>query len=64
MGSELIQLLEQEARVEKEKVLGDARKRGEEILAGARKDALTRMSGRRHREEGSRNKSNKSKEEK
>ncbi len=39
MGSELIQLLEQEARVEKDKVLGEARNRAEEILAATRKDA-------------------------
>jgi vacuolar-type H+-ATPase subunit E/Vma4 len=39
MGSELIQLLEQEARVEKDKVLGDARRGVEEILTAARNDA-------------------------
>ena len=39
MGSELIQLLEQEAGVEKDKVLAEARRRAEEVLAAARKDA-------------------------
>ena len=39
MSSELIQLLEQEARVEKDKVLSEARARAEEILAAARREA-------------------------
>jgi vacuolar-type H+-ATPase subunit E/Vma4 len=54
MGSELIQLLEQEARVEKDKVLGDARKRAEEILAGARKDAEEIVTSTRRRLESER----------
>jgi vacuolar-type H+-ATPase subunit E/Vma4 len=54
MGSELIQLLEQEARVEKDKVLGDARKRAEEILAGARKDGEEIVTSTRRRLESDR----------
>jgi vacuolar-type H+-ATPase subunit E/Vma4 len=54
MGSELIQLLEQEARVEKEKVLGDGRKRAEEILAGARRDAEEIVASTRRRLESER----------
>jgi vacuolar-type H+-ATPase subunit E/Vma4 len=54
MGSELIQLLEQEARVEKDKVLDDAGKRAEEILAGARKDAEEILASTRLRLENER----------
>ncbi|HET9001181.1 MAG TPA: V-type ATP synthase subunit E [bacterium] len=54
MGSELIQLLEQEARVEKDKVLGDARKGAEEILATARKDAEEIVTSTRRRLESER----------
>lgn len=39
MSSELLQLLEQEARVERDKALGEARARVEQIVAAARKDA-------------------------
>jgi vacuolar-type H+-ATPase subunit E/Vma4 len=39
MGSELIHLLEQEAKAEKDGALAEARRRAEEILAAARKDA-------------------------
>jgi vacuolar-type H+-ATPase subunit E/Vma4 len=54
MGSELIQLLEQEARVEKDKVLGDARKRAEEILGAARQDAEEILISTRRRLESER----------
>ncbi|HKV43874.1 MAG TPA: V-type ATP synthase subunit E [bacterium] len=47
MGSELIQLLEQEARAEKDKVLEEARRRAAEILAAARKDAEEVLSSSR-----------------
>jgi V/A-type H+/Na+-transporting ATPase subunit E len=39
MGSELRQLIEQEAQSEKDKILADARARADEILAGARREA-------------------------
>jgi len=54
MGSELIQLLEQEARVEKDKVLDDTRRRAEEILAAARKDAEEILTSTRRRLENER----------
>ncbi len=54
MGSELIQLLEQEARVEKDKVLGDARRGVEEVLAAARKDAEEIVTSTRRRLESER----------
>jgi len=54
MGSELIQLLEQEARVERDKVLTEARTRAEEILAAARKDAEEILTSTRRRLEGER----------
>ncbi len=54
MGSELIQLLEQEARVEKDKVLRDARTRAEEILAAARTDAEEILTSTRRRLESER----------
>ena len=54
MGSELIQLLEQEARVEKDKVLADARTRAEEIVAAARKDAEEILASTRRRLESER----------
>ncbi len=54
MGSELIQLLEQEARVEKDKVLDDARRRAEELLAGARRDAEETLTSTRRRLENER----------
>ena len=54
MSSELILLLEQEARVEKDKVLGDARKRAEEILAAARKDTEEILTSSRRRLESER----------
>ncbi len=39
MGSELIQLLEQEAQAEKDKILADERARLDEVLAAARREA-------------------------
>ncbi len=39
MGSELIQLLEQEAQAEKDKILADERARVDEVLAAARREA-------------------------
>src|SRR5579884_1189169 len=39
MGSELIHLLEQEARTEVDRVLAEARARAEEIVAAARREA-------------------------
>ena len=39
MGSELLQLLEREARVERDKVLSEAREKAQEIRAAADKDA-------------------------
>jgi V/A-type H+-transporting ATPase subunit E len=39
MTSELLQLLEQEARVERDKALAEARARAEQILAAAQKEA-------------------------
>jgi vacuolar-type H+-ATPase subunit E/Vma4 len=54
MSSELIQLLEQEARVEKDKVLGEARARAEEILAAAHGDAEEILAAARRRQENER----------
>jgi vacuolar-type H+-ATPase subunit E/Vma4 len=54
MSSELIQLLEQEARVEKDKVLSEARARAEEILAAARREAEEIVAAARRRSEAER----------
>jgi V/A-type H+-transporting ATPase subunit E len=54
MSSELIQLLEQEARVEKDKVLTEARARAEEILAAARREADEIVTSARRRSESER----------
>jgi vacuolar-type H+-ATPase subunit E/Vma4 len=47
MGSELIRLLEQEARAEKDKVLDEARRRAAEILAVGRKETEEILSSAR-----------------
>jgi V/A-type H+/Na+-transporting ATPase subunit E len=54
MSSELIQLLEQEARVEKDKVLSEARARAEEILAAARREAEEIVASARQKSEAER----------
>jgi vacuolar-type H+-ATPase subunit E/Vma4 len=54
MSSELIQLLEQEARVEKDKVLSEARARAEAILAAARQEAEEIVAAARRRSEAER----------
>ncbi|HYM70078.1 MAG TPA: V-type ATP synthase subunit E [bacterium] len=54
MGSELSQLLEREAKAEKDKALGEARARAEEILAAARREAEEILAVGRHRLEGER----------
>lgn len=54
MSSELIQLLEQEARVEKDKVLSEARARAEEIVAAARREAEEMVASARRRSEADR----------
>ncbi len=54
MSSELIQLLEQEARVEKDKVLSEARARAEEILATARREAEEVVASARQKSEAER----------
>ncbi|HLJ58660.1 MAG TPA: V-type ATP synthase subunit E [bacterium] len=54
MGSELSQLLEREARAEKDKALGEARARAEEILAAGRREAEEALAAGRHRLEGER----------
>lgn len=51
MGSELIQLLEQEAQAEKDKILADARARVDEILAAARREAEEILATSRQRVE-------------
>lgn len=51
MSSELIQLLEQEARVETDKVLSEARARAEETLASARREAEEIVASARRRAE-------------
>ena len=54
MSSELIQLLEQEARVEKDKVLDEARARADEIVAAARREAEEILASARRRSESER----------
>lgn len=49
MGSELVHLLEQEARTEKDKVLTDARARADELLAAARREAEETLAASRRR---------------
>jgi len=49
MGSELSQLLQQEARAEKDKALADGRARAEEMVAGARRDAEETLAAGRRR---------------
>ncbi len=51
MGSELIQLIEQEAEAEKDKILADARARADEILAAARREAEEILATSRQRVE-------------
>ena len=51
MGSELIQLIEQEAQAEKDKILADARARADEILAAARREAEEILATSRQRVE-------------
>jgi len=51
MGSELIQLLEQEAQAEKDKILADVRARVDEILAAARREAEEVLATSRQRVE-------------
>jgi V/A-type H+-transporting ATPase subunit E len=52
MTSELLQLLEQEARVERDKTLAEARARAEQILAAAQKEAEALQAEHRRRIEG------------
>jgi vacuolar-type H+-ATPase subunit E/Vma4 len=54
MSSELMQLLEQEARVEKDKVLSEARARAAEILAAARREAEEIVASARQKAEAER----------
>ncbi len=54
MSSELIQLLEQEARVEKDKVLCDARAGAEETQAAARREAEEIVASARQKSEAER----------
>ena len=49
MGSELMQLLEQEARVEKDRALEEARRQADEIRAAARREAEETLAGTRLR---------------
>ena len=51
MGSELIQLIEQEAQAEKDKILADAHARADEILAAARREAEEILATSRRRVE-------------
>src|SRR5438132_9331297 len=52
MTSELLQLLEQEARVERDKTLAEARARAEQIVAAAQKEAEILQAEHRRRMEG------------
>src|SRR5437879_1139624 len=52
MTSELLQLLEQEARVERDKTLAEARARAEQILAAAQKEVEVLQAEHRRRIEG------------
>src|SRR5438445_10589911 len=54
MSSELLQLLQQEARVERDKVLAEARARAEQIGAAAKKEAEAILVEHRRRMEGAR----------
>ena len=49
MGSELMQLLEQEARVEKDRALEEARRQADEIRTAARREAEEALAGTRLR---------------
>ena len=49
MSSELVRLLEQEARTEKDKVLADARARADALLVSARKEAEETLAEARRR---------------
>ena len=49
MGSELLSLIEQEARVEQDKVLAEARAKADEILATARREAEDFATAAQHR---------------
>lgn len=51
MGSELIHLLEKEARTEVERVLAEARERAEEIVGQARRDAEATLAAARQEAE-------------